>query len=143
MDEGEAMSINSQKILDGRNAIDTYRTAHANLHEHGWHKDIPEEHTPLLKALVSALEGLGFTSTETEFEPKKNEILAKFWDDSNLENFVELGFIDRQDFDAKIAELNKDAEKHIEIDEEGNEYEVIEDTPEAKALRKVFDGMWH
>ena len=71
--------FDKQKVLAGRNRVEAYRTAHAKLYSKPWHKGIPEEHTPLLKAMVNALEGLGFTSTETDFEPKKTKILAKFW----------------------------------------------------------------
>lgn len=78
-----------QKILAGRNRVDAYRTAHTKLYDKGWHKGIPEEHTPLLKALVNALEGLGFASTETDFEPRKTEILARFWEASDELNIQE------------------------------------------------------
>ncbi len=71
--------LGKQKILAGRKAVHRYRTAHTKLHDKGWHKGISEEHTPLLKAMVNALEGLGFISAETDFEPKKTEVLAKFW----------------------------------------------------------------
>ncbi|GAJ14182.1 unnamed protein product, partial [marine sediment metagenome] len=60
-------------------------------------------------ALVNALEGLGFTSAEIEFEPKKTEILAKFWAESDLLNIQELGFADREDFEAKATEVDREA----------------------------------
>lgn len=78
--------VGKQKILAGRHRVDAYRTAHTALHSKPWHKGIPEAHTPLLIAMVNGLEGLGFTSIEVEFEPKKTEILAKFWADSDLLN---------------------------------------------------------
>ncbi|KKN87079.1 hypothetical protein LCGC14_0263490 [marine sediment metagenome] len=90
--------VDKDKILAGRVAVDAYRTAHNQLYVGVWHRDIPEEHAPLLETLVTALEGQGFTSTETDFEPKKDEILEKFWNDSNLLNVQELGFTDREDF---------------------------------------------
>lgn len=96
-----------QKILAGRKIVDAYRTVHAKLHSKPWHKGAPEEHTPLLKAMVNALEGLGFTSTEAEFEPKKTEILAKFWADSDLENIKELGFADWKDFRKRATEADR------------------------------------
>ncbi len=101
--------ISREKILAGRNQIDAYRTAHSKLYSKGWHKGIPEEHTPLLKALVNALEGLGFTSTETDFEPKKTEILAKFWADSDLLNVQELGFTSKEDFEVRASEADREA----------------------------------
>lgn len=100
---------NKQKILAGRKAVDAYRTAHTKLHSKPWHKGIPEEHTPLPKALVNALEGLGFTSAEIDFEPKKTEILAKFWADSDLLNIQELGFTNREDFDKNATKADKES----------------------------------
>jgi len=101
--------LDKQKVLSGRKAVDAYRTAHAKLYEKGWHRGVPEEHTPLLKAMVNALEGLGFTSTEADFEPKKNEVLAKFWDDSDLLNVQELGFTDMEDFRARVTKAEREA----------------------------------
>lgn len=97
------------KILDGRKAVDAYRRAHTQLHSQPWHRGIPKEHTPLLQALVNALEGLGFTSSETDFEPKKTEILAKFWAASELLNIQELGYKDREDFEARATDADREA----------------------------------
>ena len=100
--------VDKEKILAGRATVDAYRQAHIQLHSKPWHRGIPEEHTPLLEVLVNALEGLGFTYTETDFEPKKTEILAKFWQDSDLLNLQELGLegkelteVDREALEAK------------------------------------------
>lgn len=97
--------MDKQKILAGRKAVDAYREAHRVLHSKPWHKGIPKEHTPLLIKLVSKLEKKGFTSTETEFEPKKNEILAKFWAASELLNIQELGLEGEELTDADRQEL--------------------------------------
>lgn len=102
-----------QEILAGRNRVDAYRIAHAAIYDKPWHKGIPEEHTPLLKAMVNALEGLGFTSTEADFEPKKTEILAKFWDDSDLLNIQELGFTGWADFKARATKADRKARKEM------------------------------
>jgi len=83
--------ISKNKILAGRKAVDAYREAHSHLYDHGWYKGISEDHTPLLIKLVADLERIGITSTELDFEPKKTEILAKFWADSDLLNIQELG----------------------------------------------------
>ena len=104
-------STKKNKILADIKAVDAYRQAHHNLHSKPWHKGIPEEHTPLLKAMVNALEGLGFTSTEQGFESKKTEILAKFWADSDLLNLNELGFIDREDFEKRAKDSDREALK--------------------------------
>lgn len=98
-----------QKIEAGRNQVEAYRTAHAQMHSKPWHRGIPKEHTPLLEALVNALAGLGFTSTETDFEPKKTEILAKFFNASVLLNLEELGFTDWEDFIARATEADREA----------------------------------
>jgi len=85
------------RVLKGRKAVDAYRTAHTALHAGGWYKGISEDHTPLLEKLVADLEKLGITSAELDFEPKKTEILAKLWAESNLLNIQELGFTSRED----------------------------------------------
>ncbi len=100
---------NKEQILASRKAVEAYREAHTHLYDRGWHEGIPEEHRPLLKALVNALDGLGFTSTETDFEPRKTEILSKFWADSDKLNIQELGFTDREDFDARATEADREA----------------------------------
>ena len=84
--------INKQKIMAGRDAVDAYRRAHTQLHSKPWHKGIPEDHTALLEKLVSDLENTGIASAELDFEPKKTEVLAKFWADSDEQNIQELGF---------------------------------------------------
>lgn len=86
------------ETLAGREAVDACRTDHTQLYSGGWYQGISEDHTPLLQTLVSALEGLGFTSDEIEFELKKIEILAKFWAASDLLNVQQLGFDDWADF---------------------------------------------
>lgn len=95
------MAIDREKILAGRKAVDAYREAHRQLYTGGWYKGISEDHTPLLEKLVADLEKIGFTSAEKEFEPKKTEILARFWEASDLLNIQELGFKDREDFERR------------------------------------------
>lgn len=97
------------RILAGREVVGTYRKAHTKLHSRPWHKDVPEEHTPLLIKLVNTLDKLGFASAQTDFEPKKTEILAKFWEASDLLNIQELGFIDREDFDTNATDADRQA----------------------------------
>lgn len=100
--------VNKSRVLNGRKAVDAYRKAHHILHSKPWHKGVPEEHTPLLKAMVNALEKQGFISIEKEFEPKKTEILTKFFDESDLLNIQELWFIDREDFDKRATAEDKE-----------------------------------
>lgn len=101
--------VDKDKILTGRKAVDAYRKAHRQLHSKPWHRGIPEEHTPLLEKLVADLEKIGITSVELDFEPKKTEILAKLWADSDKLNLQELGFASREDFDARATEINREA----------------------------------
>ena len=58
----------SPKILAGRRAVKAYRKAHSKLYDKGWHKGIPEEHTPLLNIMVGALNGLGFNTIQEFFD---------------------------------------------------------------------------
>ena len=57
-----------QKILAGRKAVEAYRTAHTKLYEKGWHKGIPEEHTPLLAVMRQKLIDLGFWHLQDFFD---------------------------------------------------------------------------
>ena len=99
----------NDRVLSARQAVDAYREAHRQLHAGGWYKGISEDHTPLLEKLVSDLDKLGFTSTEAGFEPKKTEILAGFWADSDLQNIEELGFTGKEDFEARATEADREA----------------------------------
>ena len=73
------MMIDKSKILKGRKAVDAYREAHSQLYFQGWHKGIPEEHTPLLNTMLSEFKKQGFNS------------LDEFFDASELLNVQELG----------------------------------------------------
>ena len=86
--------VDKEKILAGRKAVDAYRTAHAKLYEKGWHKGIPEEHTPLLAAMVDALDSLGFTSTKTDPELRRAEILTNFSIASEYLSIKETGILE-------------------------------------------------
>ena len=95
------------RVLSARLAVDAYREAHRQLHAGGWYEGISEDHTPLLEKLVADLDKLGFTSVEVNFEPKKTEILAGFWADSDLQNIEELGFVDMEDFEARATKADR------------------------------------
>ncbi|GAI67492.1 unnamed protein product [marine sediment metagenome] len=86
-----------EKILAGRKAVDAYRTAHTKLYEKGWHKGIPEEHTPLLNIMLGAFKGLGFNT------------IQEFFGASDLLNIQECGYKDREDFEAKASETDREA----------------------------------
>lgn len=95
------MPIDKQKVLAGRHRVDVYRTAHTALHSQGWHKGIPEEHTPLLNIMLGAFKGLGFSSVD------------EFFVASELFNIQELGFKNIEDFKAKATET--DIQKLMEM----------------------------
>lgn len=84
-------------ILAGREAVDAYRTAHTQLHSKPWHKGIPEEHTPLLNILLGGLKEQDFNS------------LAEFFDANEELNVKELGFEDRQDFEKRATDNDREA----------------------------------
>ena len=94
-----------EKISTGRKAVDAYRAVHTQLYAGGWHKGIPEEHTPLLEKLVADLEKQGFTSAYVDFETKKTEVLAKIWAASDDLNAQEKGYEDRNDPAIKPEDL--------------------------------------
>ena len=62
------MAIDKDKILAGRKAVDAYRQAHLALHSKPWHRDLPQEHTPLLNITVKAFKGLGFNTIQEFFD---------------------------------------------------------------------------
>jgi len=73
------MAIDKEKVLAGREAVDAYRTAHAQLHSQPWHKGIPEEHTPLLEKLLADLKNQGFNSLDEFWEANKALNEEVFW----------------------------------------------------------------
>ena len=101
--------MDKDRVLSARQAVDAYREAHRRLHANGWYEGISEDHTPLLEKLVSDLDKLGFSSTEAGFVPKKSEILAGFWAESDLQNIKELGFTGKEDFEARATEVDREA----------------------------------
>ena len=98
--------VGKKKILAGRKAVDAYREAHSKLHAGGWYKGISEAHTPLLEKLVADLEAIGVTSAELDFEPRKTEVLAKFWVESDLLNIQELELEGKELTKTDIAALD-------------------------------------
>ena len=89
--------LSKQNIIKGREAVDAYRAAHAQLHSAKWHKGIPEAHTPLLNTMLAGLKKQGFNS------------LNEFFVDSELLNIRELGFASREDVktEADIKALDR------------------------------------
>jgi hypothetical protein len=59
--------IDKARILEGRKAVESYRTAHAQLYTGGWHRGIPEEHTPLLERMLADLKEQDFASLSEFF----------------------------------------------------------------------------
>jgi len=85
------------KVVKGRKAVDAYRTAHTALHNKPWHRGIPEEHTPLLNILLGGLKEQDFNS------------LAEFFGASEELNIKELGFTNREDFDKRAKDTDREA----------------------------------
>ena len=56
-----------EEILKARQAVDAYRIAHTQLYPKGWHKGIPEAHTPLLNTMLADLKKQGFNSLDQFF----------------------------------------------------------------------------
>ena len=77
--------VDKGKVLAGRVAVEAYREAHTRLYDEGWHKGIPDEHTPLLNTMLTEFKKQGFNS------------LQEFFDASELLNIQELGFTSRED----------------------------------------------
>jgi len=86
------------KVLRVRKAVDAYREAHSLIHSVPWHKGVPEEHTAPLLQLKKALVELGY---------KEEAALNDAFTDSDLLNIQELGFTDRDDFEARATEADK------------------------------------
>lgn len=91
------MPVSKKEILKGREAVDAYRAAHALLYSGGWHKGIPEEHTPLLNTMLVDLKKQGF-NTLGEFFAANDEL-----------NVQELGFKNRADFEARATKTDREA----------------------------------
>lgn len=58
------MTIDVERVLAGRKAIDEYHVAHAELHSEHPEGGVSEEHTPLLEKMLSALKEQGFESQD-------------------------------------------------------------------------------
>ncbi len=85
------------KVVTGRQAIDVYRLAHAQLHQAGWRQGTSKEHTPLLDDLLAELKKQGFSS------------LNQFFNSSRELNIEELGFGSREDFENRATETKREA----------------------------------
>lgn len=56
--------IDKEKVLQGREAVQEYLTAHAELHSKPWTRDVPAQHTPLINRMKARLQQLGFDTLE-------------------------------------------------------------------------------
>lgn len=112
-------------LTRGRDAVNAYRYAHTMLYKNGWYRGVSEDHTPLLVAMVNTLEKEGYTSAYANFEPKKTEILQKFWYASDTQNVQECGFSSLETFYNELDKKRKEGK-----------------TKEAEDLRKAFDSKW-
>lgn len=85
------------RVVTGRQAVDAYRLAHAQLYQAGWHQGIPKEHTPLLDDLLAELERQGSSS------------LDQLFNSSQELNIEELGFESKDNFEARATEAEREA----------------------------------
>ncbi len=86
-----------ENILAGRSFVDEYRGEHTKLYDRGWHKGIPEEHTPLLNSLKNKLNAKSFDSIE-DFFAASDEL-----------NAIELGFNSFEDFNSRASDEDQEA----------------------------------
>lgn len=102
-----------EKLEDGttnsltlcRDYVDAYRYAHEQLSAKGWYRGISDDHTPLLIAMVNAIEKEGYTSTQTILQDKSAEVLQKFWYASDTQNAVELGYASLEDMQVTLLDM--------------------------------------
>ncbi len=76
----------TNQITRGRDAVNAYRYAHSQLYKSGWYRGVSEDHTPLLVAMVGAIEKEGYTSIWVTFELKSSDVLDKFFKASEEQN---------------------------------------------------------
>lgn len=69
--------VDKEKILAGREAVDTYQEAHRQLHSVPWHPGFPDEHTLIQQELTERLNLAGFDSIEAY-----EETLADYYNTS-------------------------------------------------------------
>jgi len=92
-------------VTRGRDAVNAYRLAHDKLSENGWYKGLSDDHTPLLEALLSAMEKEGYISGGAFLAARSRDILSSFWGDSNDQNAKELGYDNEYELIKKIDRL--------------------------------------
>lgn len=113
-------------VTKGRDVVNAYRYAHAELYKNGWYRGISDDHIPLLIAMVAAIEKEGFTSSNVTLQGKTEEVLRDFWDASNTQNVNELGF-------NSLADLSKEV---VRLKETGK-------IQESNQLREAYNEKWN
>lgn len=97
------MSLTTEEkdnVLKGREAIDTYRKAHAEMYA-GKYVD---RHGELMRELLKGLEDCGF---KPEDEKMPQEVIGKFFDKNTTYNIEKLGYKDMEDMTAKATTTEK------------------------------------
>jgi len=97
-------------VTRGRDAVNAYRLAHDKLSENGWYRGLSDDHTPLLKALLSALEKEGYTSENVRLATRSKDILHSFWQESNSQNAQELGYGSENELLKRISKLTAEGQ---------------------------------
>jgi len=72
------MATAKQRVSSGRVFVNSYRLAHGKLHQKPWHRGTPDEHTPLLDAMVNKLKTTGFNNIQEFFDANKVTITAEY-----------------------------------------------------------------
>jgi len=119
--------MDKAKVLAGRKAVETYRLAHSTLHLEPQHKNIPEDHTPLLDAMLVELKKRDFAT------------LQEFFDASDLLNIQELGFDSKEEFEAVV---NRNAKEKEVVDDIGSRQIEKTYTKEAVTLLIALGEKW-
>ncbi len=66
----------TKQILLGRKAVDSYRTAHTQLHQKPYYRGIHDDHTPLLNTMLADLKEQGFNSLQEFFDANTEYCLS-------------------------------------------------------------------
>ena len=101
----------TNEVTRGRDAVNAYRYAHTMLYVNGWYRGISEDHTPLLVAMVGALEKEGYISKRVTWEERKTQILHDFWYASDTQNAKELGYTSLGDFYDRASKMDRQSFK--------------------------------
>jgi hypothetical protein len=111
--------LTAEELADGttneltkcRDAVNAYRYAHDQISSKGWYRGLSDDHTVLLQALVNEIERQGgYKTNNTSLASQSSDILKQFYNDSDTQNAVELGFESVESLNAEITDTGKSGE---------------------------------